>query len=209
MYKEAEAVVRTNLETAQRLHGPEHPNTLGTGMNLGVVLLNLGKSAEAAAIFRRLLATQKLALGDTHRDTLSTKVNLAGALQAIGKTAEAEVLYRAVLDTLGPGAGDGIGEAASQYLMCEMNYASCLLGQAKYIEAEDVLIKNVARKQQLLGPDHPDTLMAVMNLVSRERRPSPDLPRALCPAREWHCLRIAWIKAPIGGGRRPHLADFS
>ena len=138
MYNEAEAVVRANLETARRLHGAEHPNTLGTGMNLGVVLMNLGKSVEAAAIFRRLRASQKLALGESHRDTLSTTVNLAGALQSLGSTAEAEVLYRAVLDTLGVGAGDGIGEAASQYLMCEMNCASCLLGQAKYTEAEAI-----------------------------------------------------------------------
>ena len=57
---EAEDVVRGNLEVATRLHGPEHPHTMGTTMNLGLLLSSQGKMDAAEAVYRELLPLQVL-----------------------------------------------------------------------------------------------------------------------------------------------------
>ena len=61
---EAEGVVRANLATVTALHGAEHRMTLGTTLNLGLLLEGLGRHDEAAAVYDALLATQRRVLGD-------------------------------------------------------------------------------------------------------------------------------------------------
>lgn len=159
---EAETVVRANLEAAVALHGAEHRHTLGTRLNLGLLLDGQGKHREAAAVYAGLLAVQRRTLGDDHRDTLSTRMQLAGAALQQGKNAAAEAQYRDVLtaQTRLFGASDPAA------LTCAMNLASALLNQAKFGEAEGALRDNLALKERKLGPEHVDTLMAKMNLGS-------------------------------------------
>ena len=57
----AEQVVRANLQTAATVHGAEHRFTLGTRMNLGLLLGSLGKPRESEAEFKALLAVQRRA----------------------------------------------------------------------------------------------------------------------------------------------------
>lgn len=57
-WREAEAVVRSNLEASVALHGAEHRHSLGTKMNLALLLGNQGKHDEAEAMYASLLETQ-------------------------------------------------------------------------------------------------------------------------------------------------------
>ena len=75
---EAETVVRDNLEAATALHGAEHRHTLGTTLNLGLLLDGQGKHKEAAHVYAKLLRAQERVLGPEHRDTLNTAMQLAG-----------------------------------------------------------------------------------------------------------------------------------
>ena len=64
--------------------------TLGTRLNLGLVLDGLGKSDEAARVYRELVEVQRRVLGPEHRDTLMSAMQLAGAQLNAGCYDEAE-----------------------------------------------------------------------------------------------------------------------
>ena len=52
---EAIDVVRGNLEVVTGLQGEEHPHTLGTTMNLGILLHGQGKVEEASTLYTSVL----------------------------------------------------------------------------------------------------------------------------------------------------------
>jgi len=159
---EAEAVVRGNLEAAKALHGAEHRHSLGTTLNLGLLLDGQGKHKEAAQVYSDLLINQTRVLGAEHRDTLNTAMQLAGAALHEGRNAEAERQYSDVLAT----QRRVLGESDPATLTCGMNLASALLNLGRFFEAEGMLRANLSAKMRMLGKEHIDTLMAAMNLGS-------------------------------------------
>jgi tetratricopeptide (TPR) repeat protein len=69
-YKPAEKVVRMSVEVREKMLGPEHPDTLTSVGNLGLVLERQGKYEAAEAIHRRALEGREKVLGPEHPDTL-------------------------------------------------------------------------------------------------------------------------------------------
>ena len=110
-----------------RLHGAEHRMTLGTTLNLGMLLDGLGRHAEASEVYSSVLETQRRVLGHEHKDTLSTAMQLAGASLQAGANAEAEAQYRLVLEA----QMRVLGPTHPSTLTCQMNLASALLNQAR------------------------------------------------------------------------------
>ena len=159
---EAEVVVRDNLHVCNELHGTEHRHTLGTNLNLGLLLDGQGKHDEAASEYTRIIEIQTRVLGAEHRDTLNTAMQLAGSDLSRGRNAEAEQKYRDILKL----QESCLGADDQMTLTCGMNLASSLLNQARYDEAEAAYSDNLQRKSRKLGPDHVDTLMVAMNLGS-------------------------------------------
>ena len=155
-------MVRANLGVAVTLHGAEHRHTLGTMMNLGLLLDGQGKRKEAAAIYTELVETQRRVLGEEHRDTILTSMHLAGAVLHQGHNADAEARYRTILEV----QMRVLGPSDPSTLTCQMNLASAVLNQARYKEAEELYRANLEAKLRRLGPEHVDTLMASMNLGS-------------------------------------------
>jgi tetratricopeptide (TPR) repeat protein len=99
-YKEAEAMYRQALAGCEEVVGREHPDTLTSVNNLGLVLSMLGNYEEAEAMHRRVLEARKKMLGLEHPDTLTSVRNLVNALDSQGKYEEAEAMYRQALDAL-------------------------------------------------------------------------------------------------------------
>ncbi|CAG7977526.1 unnamed protein product [Penicillium salamii] len=82
------------LEAQEKVLGREHPDTLTSVNNLGLVLDSQGKYEEAEAMHRRALEAREKVLGRKHPSTLSSVSNLGSVLSKQGKNEEAGVLHR-------------------------------------------------------------------------------------------------------------------
>jgi Tfp pilus assembly protein PilF len=72
----------------------EHPSTLTSVNNLGLVLNNQGKYKEAEAIHRWALEGGEKVLRRHYPSTLTSVNNLGNVLASQGKYEEAEAMYR-------------------------------------------------------------------------------------------------------------------
>ncbi len=98
---EAEALYTEALAARSRQLGDDHPDTLTSMSNLGLLYLQQGKYAEAEELLKEALAAYRRQLGDDHADTLNTEGNLGvvhirqgGAAHAEGAANVASVLAR-------------------------------------------------------------------------------------------------------------------
>ena len=97
-----------------------------------------------------------------HRDTLGTKSDLATALQANGQLEEAEKMYRTTLKTM-----KRVLPKSDTTILTTLNNFAGLLGDGlgKHAEAEAMFREVLAIQLQMLGPEHPDTLMTKGNIL--------------------------------------------
>ncbi|MDP7520278.1 MAG: tetratricopeptide repeat protein, partial [Phycisphaerales bacterium] len=82
-----------------RVLGDEHPDTLISIGNMGLLLSDLGKYDEAMPYYVEALETKRRALGDEHPDTLGSIGNMGLLLYSQGKYEEAMPYYVEVLET--------------------------------------------------------------------------------------------------------------
>ena len=162
-YAEAEALYRKVVSLKQNVFGAEHPNTLVTIHQLALCLKAQCKYEEAIKLHRTNLRHRRRVLGLADRYTLSTKTDLAGALQCNGQIEEAETLYRTTLKTMKRELPKN-----DNFTLATMSGFAALLNDKleKHAEAEEIFRELVAVQQQVLGPEHPDTLLNVGNLAT-------------------------------------------
>jgi tetratricopeptide (TPR) repeat protein len=84
---------RRALQGYEKVLGPEHPNTLASISQLGLVLARQGKYEEAEANHQRDLAGSEKVLGPNHPDTLTSVGQLGLVLEQQGKYEEAEAMH--------------------------------------------------------------------------------------------------------------------
>jgi tetratricopeptide (TPR) repeat protein len=89
---------RRELLGSEKVLGPEHPDTLTSVSQLGLVLARQGKYAEAEAMHRRALQGREKVLGPEHPDTLTSMQNLAFTLKQLGKFSDALSLLNKCAD---------------------------------------------------------------------------------------------------------------
>ncbi|EED14425.1 kinesin light chain, putative [Talaromyces stipitatus ATCC 10500] len=71
-YERRKTMHRRALEARERVLGPEHPDTLTSVSNLGLVLYRQGKYEEAEAMHRRALEALERVLGHAHPDMVAS-----------------------------------------------------------------------------------------------------------------------------------------
>ena len=118
---EAEDLARRALQVRRRLHGPEHPATIGAQAELARVISTAGRHDEAVAMTREHVRMSERAIGPEHPNMTFAYGTLNAVLIAAGRFAEAEVAARQSLAiatrTFGPdhmvagGSHLGLGEA--------------------------------------------------------------------------------------------------
>jgi len=144
--------------------GENHPDTLTSLSNTGVLLRFLGRLQEAEPYFRDALERRRRALGPTHPDTLESMNLVANLLGSQGHFAEAETLYREVLDlrrrVLGPDHIDT--------LVSLNNLGFIFRAQGRLDEAEPRWTDALARRRQTLGSEHPQTLFSITAMADLE-----------------------------------------
>ncbi|KZP22596.1 TPR-like protein [Athelia psychrophila] len=159
-YDEAETLFQKALAGRERQFGRDHPNTLNTVNDLGVLCEQQGKRAEAEMLYQRALAGKERQLGGDHPSTLGTVNNLGGLCEKQGKYTEAEIFYQRAL----AGQERQLGREHPSTLGTVNNLGGLYEQQGKYAEAEILYQRALAGKEKQIGGDHPNTLKTVNNL---------------------------------------------
>jgi tetratricopeptide (TPR) repeat protein len=103
---DAESVLLEVLRYREQVLGPEHPQTLTSMKNLGLLRARQGRYAESEEIQSETLQMLRRTLGNEHYETLASSVGLANVYVKQGKLATAERMLADALETqrrvLGP-----------------------------------------------------------------------------------------------------------
>jgi hypothetical protein len=116
--------------------GKEHPDTLATLNNLGVILLKEQHYADAAVVTADLLETRRRVLGDMHPDTLRSLYQLGVTYGRLGRLAEAERLLIQAKE----GRQRVVGEAHPTTILTMSRLADVYVTDRKYADAESELL---------------------------------------------------------------------
>lgn len=116
-FPEAEALVRSVLDSESQRLGADHPQTLYTKKTLGQTLHRQGRLDEAVPFYAEVYEKRRTAYGDDHPLTLNSAAQLAAAYNTLDRAAEAEPLLRRALQTrIDRGEGDN-GDAIIDRVM--------------------------------------------------------------------------------------------
>jgi hypothetical protein len=153
-------------ETALRLLGPDHPDTLTARHELASWRGEAGDPAGAARALQDLLTERLRILGPDHPDTLNTRHELAGWEGAAGKPANAASALQVLLtDTVRV-----VGPDHSITLTTRRNLAHWRERAGDPAGAARALQELLADHLRILGPDHPKTLNTRHNLAQAQGR---------------------------------------
>jgi len=160
MYPEAKVQHEEALAIRTRVLGAEHPDTLISMNDLGLVLRKQGFLSEAKDLYNEALVIQRRALGEEHVDTLITLNNIANVLRSQRRTLEAESIYRKVLEV----RRRVLGEEDPDTLTSQSNFSAVLIAKGQLAEAEKLQRWVFETRRRVLGDDHPDTMVSMNNL---------------------------------------------
>ncbi|HZP65401.1 MAG TPA: tetratricopeptide repeat protein [Rudaea sp.] len=148
------------LAIRRRILGEEHPDTLTSISEMGLLLENKGKLSESEPYFREALEKRRRILGEEHRDTLESIGDVGNLLFQQGKLSEAEPFFREALDKSRRALGDDSEATLGQVI----NMGNLLMEQGKPNEAEPLLRQALQRSRHALGEEHPYTMVLINNM---------------------------------------------
>jgi tetratricopeptide (TPR) repeat protein len=142
--------------------GPDHPETLGTMNNLGLVLRALGQFEEARKVHEEALQLQRHVLGPEAPMTITSMHNLASTLRILRRLPEARTLAEETLELQRRVQGP-----EHRHTLTTMNLlAGVLLDQGKLDASRTLFEETLDLRRRTLGPEHPSTLESMTGLAS-------------------------------------------
>jgi tetratricopeptide (TPR) repeat protein/tRNA A-37 threonylcarbamoyl transferase component Bud32 len=162
LYDAALPLQESALATRRRVLGEEHPQTLSSINQMGVLLDSQGKLEEAERYYREALEKFRRVLGEEHPETLTSINNMGFLMWAQGKPDEAEPYLREALEKRRRLSG----EAHPDTLASISNMGGLLHSQRKLDEAEPYFREALEGRRRVLGEEHPETLLSIGNLGS-------------------------------------------
>ncbi|KAG2487438.1 hypothetical protein HYH03_014005 [Edaphochlamys debaryana] len=176
-YEKAEPLYRQALELAQRVLGPDDPETIDALHSLAGCLESQGRYQEGEALYRQALELVQRRLGPQNPDdSAGSSVRLADCLESEGRFQEAEVLYRQALE-LWKGAR---GPENRMTINSEYWLAKCLQAQGRFEETEPLFREAFGWRVHVLGPTHESTVATLNDLTEcRMALGDPDAERLL------------------------------
>jgi tetratricopeptide (TPR) repeat protein len=166
--KDSVELNKRTLALRKKVLGPEHEDTLQSMNNLAVGLKNQGKYAEAETLFKQTLERQKAQFGLQNEGTLFSMSNLAELLAIQRRFKEAETLYN-----------DTRSEQVKLFhkkhpTVLSIDYSLAKINERtmddRGDEAKFMFRYLLERQEEVLGPDHPDTLATVHSLAALRAR---------------------------------------
>ncbi|MFE9068488.1 tetratricopeptide repeat protein, partial [Streptomyces violaceusniger] len=147
---------------AERILGPEHPDTLTAWSNLAATYQRAGRTNDATTIRERLTSDRERILGPEHPDTLRSWGNLAESYLQAGRYNDATTIRERLTNDyeriLGPEDPDTL--TAWNHL------ASTYKEAGRTNDAITIHERLTTNRERILGPEHRDTLASWNNLAS-------------------------------------------
>ncbi len=156
----AELLYRRALEARERMLGLEHPGTLVSMNELGLLLDHRNKLDEAESLIRGALGVMERRLGPDDPGVLALASNLGYILEGRGDLTEAEALFRRVLET----RERVLGSEHADTLTSIGNLGNLLESRGDVEGAEAFYRRALETRARVLGARHPRTLTSVANL---------------------------------------------
>ena len=149
------------LDTAARVLGPAHPQTLLCRDGLAAAYEAAGRLDEALAVHERTLAERQQGLGNDHPDTLASCGHLARVYAAADRHSDALPQYeRVVADREWV-----LGARHPDTLAARSDLAAAYLAAGRQDQALPLYEQTLADLERSLGPAHPETLAARAGLA--------------------------------------------
>jgi len=139
------------LTCDQRLHGPDHPNTLTSRNNLASAYQAAGDLGRAIPLLEQTLADRERVLGPDHPDTLASRNNLAGAYESAGDLGRAIPLFEQTLAD----RERVLGNNHPDTLASRNNLAYAYQAAGDLGRAIPLFEQTLADCERVLGADHP------------------------------------------------------
>ena len=159
-YSEAKEMYQQVLQGSENRLGVDHPSTLRTVHNLGILYKNQGKLKEAEEMFQRALQGYEKAYGVDHPSMLDTVHGLGILYKDQGKFREAEEMYQRALQ----GYEKAYGVDHPSTLHTVHNLGALYTNQGKLKEAEEMYQRALQGYEKAYGVDHPSSLHTVHGL---------------------------------------------
>ena len=166
LYSEAQPQLERAVDLRKRALGLDHPDTLSSLDELGVLYIYQGKYLASQALLEQVLEARKRVLGETHKDTLSTLSNLGLSISYEGDLARAAPIYAKALEAF----RRIYGEQDPATLSAMDNLGSLWMKTGRAEEGVELIRREVELSRRVLGPEHPDSVNALGNLAGGYRR---------------------------------------
>jgi eukaryotic-like serine/threonine-protein kinase len=153
---EAERLLRSLVEEAGRVLGPDDVQTLTARHNLSVVLQQRGELEEAMEIAEAVLERRTAVFGPDHPETLYSLNNLAAVYQVAGRAADAEKAMRRAIQA----RTRVLGAKHPSTLTTKRNLAIVLLQSGRPEEGAKLAASLVEDWVELRGETAPQTMSA-------------------------------------------------
>jgi Tfp pilus assembly protein PilF len=161
LYDAAYPLQESAVRTRRRVLGEEHPDTLVSISNKGLLLQSQGNYAGAEALFREALTALQATLPAGHPEIAAGLNNLAMALQEQNELAEAEALFRESLEIRRGAFPAGHSDIAVGL----HGLAGVLQDQNKLPEAEALRREALEISRAALPAGHQDIAAGLNNLA--------------------------------------------
>jgi len=155
---------RSLLEKSYRLRlqefGLQHPETVESLHQIGILLSEEGKFSEAESFFRLSYSIRIQLFDSVHASLSDTKSELAYVLRRQGKFSESKKIYEELVNTFRIHPGEEDNSAISSM----SGLGAVLHAMNNYEEAEEYYRKVLQVRRKNLGPVHPDIAMSLNSL---------------------------------------------
>ncbi len=160
-WSEAEKMYREALESAERLHGPDHPDVANIARGLASLLFQAGRPQEAETLFERALLIGEVELGAEHTAVAVILSEFAVLRYDQGLYQEAEQMLKRALAIRRKWLGEKHPDCALVLLSLALVYSR----YADYRQARDALEEALEIQEHAFGHDHPKLLPTLSGLA--------------------------------------------
>jgi len=163
-FQEAEKLHTEVCKKMEAQFGTEHGDVTSSKFNLAALKAKMGSLEDSEAMYRHVLDVREKTLGPQHANTLRAKANLADVLRRQDRLEEAEAMLKNLVDQAH--VSFGRDDATTLKARCQLAHILALQGdETRHRQAEAHLREVVSRREQKLGPSHPETLTALGRLA--------------------------------------------
>jgi CHAT domain-containing protein/tetratricopeptide (TPR) repeat protein len=159
-YADALELARQVCELARSELGEDHPETLTSLINLGLLLQAMGDLAAALPCHEQALGTSRRVLGHDHPDTVSCLINLGSLLEDRGEAAAARPYFEQALEIRRRVLGHDHPDTAKG----DNTLGRLLHTMGDLAGAHPHLERALEIRRRVLGDDHPDTAASLNSL---------------------------------------------